>query len=85
MPTFSPAAGSYTTAQQVTISDSTPGAAIFYTTDGTTPTTSSTRYTGAIAISATTTIKAMATASGMANSSVATAVYTIKKFGLLLF
>ncbi len=82
-PTFSPAAGSYTTAQQVTISDSTAGASIFYTTDGTTPTTSSTRYTGAISISATTTVKAMATASGMANSGVDTAVYTIKKFGLL--
>jgi hypothetical protein len=83
-PTFSPAAGSYSAAQQVTISDSTPGAAIFYTTDGTTPTTSSTRYTGAITVSATTTIKAMATAAGMADSAVATAVYTIRKLGVFL-
>jgi hypothetical protein len=79
MPTFSPAAGTYSAAQSVTISDSTAGAAIFYTTDGTTPTAASTRYTGAIAVSATTTINAIATASGLTNSGVATAVYTIKK------
>ena len=84
MPTFSPVAGTYTTSQSVTISDSTAGAAIFYTTDGTTPTASSTRYTGAIAVSATTTINAIATDSGLTNSAVATAVYTIKKFGVLL-
>jgi chitobiase/beta-hexosaminidase-like protein len=82
-PTFSPAAGTYSTAQQVTISDSTAGAAIYYTTNGTTPTASSTRYTGAITVSATTTIKAIATASGMTNSAVANAVYTIKGFGVL--
>ena len=40
-PTFSPAAGSYGLAQTVTISDSTGGATIYYTTDGTTPTTGS--------------------------------------------
>ena len=82
-PTFSPAAGTYSTAQQVTISDSTGDAAIFYTTDGTTPTASSTPYTGAIEVSATTTIKAIATAAGMSNSAVATAAYTISKFGVL--
>jgi hypothetical protein len=76
-PTFSPAAGSYATAQQVTISDSTAGAAIYYTTNGTTPTTASTPYTGAITVSATTTLKAIAAATGMSNSAVATATYTI--------
>jgi Chitobiase/beta-hexosaminidase C-terminal domain len=83
-PTFSPVAGSYTSAQHVTISDSTAGATIFYTTNGTTPTASSTRYTGAITVSATTTtIKAMAVATGMPDSSVATGVYRISKFGVL--
>ena len=76
-PTFSPAAGSYSTAQSVTISDGTSGATIYYTTDGTTPTPSSTQYTGPIAVSSTETLKAIAAAPGAANSSVASAAYTI--------
>ncbi len=76
-PTFSPAAGTYTSTQSVTISDGSSGAAIYYTTNGTTPTTSSTKYTGAISVSASETIKAIAVASGYTNSAVATAVYSI--------
>jgi hypothetical protein len=76
-PTFSPAAGTYTTAQSVTISDGSSGAAIYYTTNGTTPTTSSTKYTGAISVTASETIEAIAVASGSTNSAVATAAYTI--------
>ena len=76
-PTFSPAAGSYSTAQAVTIADATAGATIYYTTDGTTPSTNSTRYTGAIQVAKTTTINAIATASGMATSNVGSATYTI--------
>jgi len=76
-PTFSPAAGTYTTAQTVTISDTTAGAAIHYTTNGTTPTSASTKYTAAIKVSATATIEAIAVASGYANSAVSTAAYTI--------
>ena len=76
-PTFSPAAGTYTSAQSVTISTTTPGAAIHYTTNGTDPTPSSTTYTAAIPVSATTTIKAIATAPGYTQSTVASATYTI--------
>jgi hypothetical protein len=76
-PTFLPAAGTYTTSQSVTISDSTSGTTIYYTTNGTTPTTSSTKYTGAIAVSATETLKAIAVETGYTNSAVGTAAYTI--------
>ena len=80
-PTFSPAAGIYTSAQSVTISSATEGATIYYTTDGTEPTTNSTQYNGAISVSSSTTIKAIATAAGYDNSSVATATYTIVSIG----
>ena len=79
-PIFSPAGGTYTTAQTVSISSSTSGAAIYYTTDGSTPSSSSTPYTGAITISETTTIKAIAI-KDETNSSVATATYTIVSGG----
>jgi len=74
-PTFSPVAGSYTSALSVTISDTTPGATFYYTTDGTTPTTSSTVYSGAITVSSPEIIQAIATASGYSTSDVATAAY----------
>lgn len=76
-PTFSPEAGTYTSAQNVEISTTTNGATIYYTTDGSDPTTSSNVYSSAISVSSTTTIKAMAVASGYVNSSIAEATYTI--------
>jgi hypothetical protein len=76
-PTFSPAGGSYSSTQTVTISCSTSGATIYYTTDGSTPTSSSTQYTGAISVSSTETVKAIAEESGYSNSSVASASYTV--------
>jgi N-acetylneuraminic acid mutarotase len=76
-PVFSPAVGTYTSAQSVTLTDSTAGAAIYYTTNGTTPSASSTLYSGAITVSATETIEAIAVASGFSNSAVATGTYTI--------
>ena len=76
-PVFAPAAGTYTTAQTVTITEAAPGAQIYYTTNGTTPTTASTKYTGAFTVSASETIEAVAVASGYANSAVASAAYTI--------
>lgn len=76
-PTFSLAAGSYSGTQSLVISDSTSGATIYYTTNGSAPTTSSTKYTGAISIASSETVKAIATASGDNNSAVASASYTI--------
>ncbi len=78
-PTFSPAEGFYTSAQNVTISTTTEGATIYYTTNGDAPTTSSNVYSGAINVSSTTTIKAMAVKANYDNSAVASATYTISE------
>ncbi|MDO4541333.1 MAG: chitobiase/beta-hexosaminidase C-terminal domain-containing protein [Bacillota bacterium] len=63
--------------KRITISSATSGATIYYTTNGSTPTTSSTKYTGAFDIKATTTVKAIAVKSGMTNSYPAGATFTI--------
>ena len=76
-PVFSPAAGTYSSAQTVTLSDATPGAAIYYTTDGTQPTISSSRYTGPIAVNSSETLQAIAIASGYSASALASATYSI--------
>jgi hypothetical protein len=76
-PTFSPAAGMYTSAQTVTISTSTPGATIYYTTDGSTPTAGSALYLGPRTVSATETLEAIAVANGYATSATGSAAYTI--------
>jgi len=78
-PTFSPTAGTYTSAQTVSLSDTTTGASIYYTTNGSTPTTASILYSASapIAVSSTTTISAIAVATGCTNSDVATGTYTV--------
>ena len=75
-PSFSPGGGSYSSAQSVTISCSTDGATIYYTTDSSTPTSSSTVYSSAINIATTSTLKAIAIKDGL-SSEVASATYTI--------
>lgn len=77
-PTFSVSEGSYIENQSVTISCATDGATIYYTTDGNDPTTSSSTYSSAISISSTTTVKAMAVKSGLTDSEIASATYTIR-------
>lgn len=76
-PTFNPTAGTYTSAQSVTLSCATTGATIRYTTNGSEPTSSSPVYSSAITVSSATTIKAKAFKDGMTASAVATASYTI--------
>lgn len=77
-PTFSPVGGTYNAVQSVTLSDSTQGSAIHYTTDGSTPTASSKTYNGPISITTTTTINAIAIATGFTNSPIASATYTLQ-------
>ena len=82
-PTFSVASGTYFEAQNVTISTETAGATIYYTTDGSTPTTESSVYSTPIAVTTTMTIKAIAVKAGMDNSAVAVANYAIPVFNSL--
>jgi N-acetylneuraminic acid mutarotase len=77
MPVFNPPAGIYAAAQSVTISDSTAGATIFYTIDGSTPTTGSTVYSGPISVATPETIRSIAAAAGYGDSYVASAAYVI--------
>ena len=76
-PTFKPdGTTSFRGTQTVEISCATPGASIYYTTDDTTPTSNSTAYNGAISLTATTTIKAIAVKADMNDSAIAAATFT---------
>jgi hypothetical protein len=74
-PTFNPPAGVYGNPVNVAISSTTPGATIRYTLDGSNPTETSTLYTNPIPLSVNTTVKAIAYATGMDPSYIATAAY----------
>ena len=76
-PVFKPdGTTSFRGTQTVEISCATPGASIYYTTDGTMPTSNSTAYNGAISLTSTTTIKAIAVKADMNDSAVAAATFT---------
>ena len=76
-PVFKPdGATSFRGTQMVEIYCATPGASIYYTTDGTTPTSTGTIYSGAISLTSTTTIKAIAVKADMNDSAVAEATFT---------
>ena len=77
-PAFSVASGAVESGTTVTISCATEEAKIYYTTDETEPTASSTEYTEAISVTEAVTLKAIAVKSGMNDSAVASASYTIK-------
>ena len=77
---FRPLGGTYSSDQSVMIDSATSGAAIHYTTDGSTPTTSSATYSTPISVAGNgtkETIKAIATKTGMTDSSVGIVTYTI--------
>jgi hypothetical protein len=76
-PTFSPGSGTYSTAQSVTIQDTTPSASIYYTTDGSPPSTGSTLYSAPVPVSTSEMLQAIAIASGFSQSAVGSANYTI--------
>ncbi|MGA2886701.1 MAG: chitobiase/beta-hexosaminidase C-terminal domain-containing protein [Terracidiphilus sp.] len=76
-PELSPAGGVCCSTQTVKIIDATPNATIYYTTNGETPTNSSTKYSAPIPVSKTVTIKAIAVNTGRVTSAVASATYTV--------
>ncbi len=78
IPSPSVSGGTYDSTQTVTLSSGTDGASIYYTTDGSTPTTSSTLYSGALTISSVTTLKALAVKDGVGESSVMSETYLFK-------
>lgn len=80
-PVFSLESGKVAEGTKVAISCETEGAAIYYTVDGTTPTTASDLYAGEIAITDPVTIKAIAAKEGMLDSEVATATFTVAREG----
>ncbi len=76
-PTISLPTGTYNGDQTVTLGNATPGVTLYYTTDGTTPTTASNLYTTPLTISSSGTIKALAVKNGYINSAITSATYTI--------
>ena len=77
-PEFSVASGAVDSGTSVTITCATEGTKIYYTTDGSDPTASSTEYTAAINVTEAVTLKAIAVKDGMNDSAVASVSYTIK-------
>ena len=78
---FSPAAGTYLNAQAVTISETDTNAKIYYTMDGSTPSASSTAYSGPIQVKVSETIRAIAIDPALNNSNIGTAAYVIQNGG----
>ena len=75
-PVINPGTGTYSSSQQVTMTDATANATIYYTIDGSAPTSASTKYTGAITVSSNETLNAIATAASLSQSATASATYT---------
>jgi hypothetical protein len=76
-PTATPAGGNYDTEQTVTLTSATSDADIYYTLDGTNPTSTSTKYTNSITIGTSVTLKAIAVKTGMVTSEMLSETYSI--------
>jgi hypothetical protein len=76
-PTVTPNGGTFSAPVSVTLADSDAGATIRYTTDGSEPTASSTLYNAPFTLASSAVVKARAFASGMTDSAVASAAFTI--------
>jgi glucose/arabinose dehydrogenase len=76
-PVISPASGQITNGTPISISCITPGVAIYYTTNGTTPTISSAVYSGPLRMQGNLTLEALAVESGYNNSSIAASGYSL--------
>jgi uncharacterized protein (DUF1800 family) len=82
---FNPPPATYPGDQVINLVSTTPGAQIRYTTDGSTPTTTTgTLYSGPFTITSTTTLRAIAYKSGLANSSVTQGTYSVSRQDMLL-
>lgn len=77
-PVISPNGGTFTGSQTVTITCAAPDAVIYYTTDGSTPTADSNKYSGSFTLTASATVKAFAVSADAAASDIVTAVFTKK-------
>ena len=82
--TFAPAGGTYGAAQTVTLSETDVNAKIYYTTNGSTPSTTSTPYTGPFQVPVSETIKAIAVDPALQNSNVTSAAYVIQSGGMTI-
>jgi len=77
-PSIQPAGGTFSASQSVSIADATPGATIYFTTDGSTPTASSTVYSAPFSLTSAAAVKAIATATGFTNSAIASSAFSFR-------